>query len=421
MGITNLKKTKTFQNTRIDWFFCCPLVLFLFWGMSGYGSIANYISAISCLILIIYSILFRKIRFYSKDIKTTIIFFLLFFCYHFITSIINISNIVYWLGNVIVYFFISYYGIFIINNLLFSKKNAQFVFKIGIALWTLFCFVSIYYYCSNPELAREAIVNQKEYDNLFIGGGYYLAYGSCILAIFVFGLLRKKTFKQIKSKLLAIFFILILVTHVILTKSTLTMIWLFFGLCFELVFGGPTNKRRKKIIFFIFVILLILFLITKKNIGIFLTNCFNYSSESLYNRRLYELGTVLKGNSYTRHTLERLSKPLMSWEQFKTSPIFGVGYKYGYNFSELKISGLGTHSEIVDTLAKYGIIGFSFWVCLFVYYIKTINTLLKEKFVNGWWITLIPMMFFNPFISLPSMIALFVIIPLISINVTDVK
>ena len=422
MELTLFRGKAIENNQRIDYFYSFLIAFFVFWSISGYGSIANYLSALSAIVLLLYIFLTKRgLHFYNKESKTATLFLILFFAYHSLTSLANVNDWYYWLGNVIFYVFISYFPFLIVNDLISvrNRRTQLFVLQLSLFIWAAIAIFSIVTYLKNPELARDAIVYQNEYDNLFIGGGYYLAYGSCILCVFIFGLIKKGFFRKKSVRIGLLLLVLLLALHVYLTKSTLTTVWLFVGLLFELIFYRKRETAHGKATQLAFVVSLVVliaaFYLFKGYLGNFLTSNFDYSSDALYSRRLYELGTMLTGDSITRHTYERLSKPLMSWSQFLTSPVFGIGYKYGYVFSEMKISGLGTHSEIVDTLAKYGLIGFTLWAFFIFFYIKSIKKTLDVSALNMWWIILAALMFFNPFISLPSTSALLLIVPLISV------
>lgn len=405
-----------------------PFALYAFWATSGYGSVGNYLASGFCVIVLCLNFIqFRGSRILSLRVceDRSLVYFLLFFIFHCLTSIINLSDIVYLAGNVIAYTFVSLFPILLQQH--FAKLNSRrFLMKLLYVtgcVWLIMVFFSIVYYIMNPDIARDAIVYQDKYDNLFIGGGYFLAYGSCIVAVFLFGLFNKNAFVTKKQKKIVLSSVAILSLHVLLTKSTLTTIWLIMGLVLDVVFASRTNgvkgKKNKRIVIFMIVFaLLMLYIFFGEVFGKWLTERCDYNSDSLYERRLYELGTVLSGSAYTRHTLERLSKPVMSWEKFVESPLIGIGYMYGYSYSEMKLAGLGTHSELVDTLAKYGIAGFLPWIAMFISMIKGVQLRLGKNATGVWIIILACLMFFNPFVSMPSMIALGLLVPLISLVIT---
>lgn len=402
--------------------------LYVFWATSGYGSVGNYLALGFCIVVMLLNLVqFNRSLKYSLHVceDRSVVYFILFFIFHCLTSIVNLSDVTYWLGNVIAYTFVSLFPV-LLQRQFATLKNRRLLVKLLYVtgcVWLIMVLISIGYYIMNPDIARDAIVYQDQYDNLFIGGGYFLAYGSCIVAVFLFGLYNKKVFVTKKQKRLVIASVAILAIHVFLTKSTLTTIWLTMGLVLDIVFAQRTKAgkgkwNRRLVVFVILFGLLLMYIFFGQAIGGLLMEHCDYGSDSLYERRLYELGTVLNGSVYTRHTLERLSKPVMSWGQFAASPLIGIGYKYGYTYSEMKLAGLGTHSELVDTLAKYGIIGFLPWIAMLISMIRSVQLRLGKNATSVWIIILACLMFFNPFVSMPSMVALGLLIPLVSMVIT---
>lgn len=406
--------------------YLCIVSFYVFWSISGYGSTANYFATLFCVVLLFLAIKKNKAYVFNSTvlIDKSCLFFLAFFLYHTLTSLININDFKYWAGNIVVYVFVSYFPLFIYRNYekYYSYKERIKALKVIMFIWNIIVIYSIIYYIFNPGIAREAIVYQEEFDKLFIGGGYPLAYGSCVLGVFIFGLYTKGYFTTKKEKKIAILFVLLSFIHVFLTNSTLTTIWMIVGLFFETIFRkkGKNYFHKKIIMIFIFFGLFILLIFFNTQIGSYIISIGRYDSEAtLYQKRIYEIGTIIKGESYTRHTNDRLSRPLMSFEKFVESPIVGVGYKYGYSFALMSENGLGNHSELIDTLAKYGLIGFSLWIMLIITFIKSVQNNLKQTKMSIWWIIMLSMMFFNPFISMPSLVAVFLILPLISKIIKD--
>lgn len=404
------------------------VAFYVFWAISGYGRIANYLAAICCLVLMLFDFGSKdtSLVFCKKDyIDRAALYFIGFFAFYFITSIPNMSDIVYWAGNVVAFMFVSYFPLFLYRkiNRDFSLEYKCALLRVILTVWIGLVVYSVIYYIQHPGIARDAIVYQSQFDNLFIGGGYYLAYGSVVLAVFVFGILKKGLISSPRIKFGSVVFILLSSLHVVLTNSTLTMIWLLVGFGLVVLFDTKTNddnhNKKKWIVIISAIALISIFLITRKYIGSILMDFGDYSSTSLYKKRMYELGTVIKGDVYTRHTLDRLSRPLMSFELFKESPLIGIGYRFGYVFTRMQEYGMGNHSEIVDSLAKYGLLGFLLLVGTYYNFIKSIQRKLFPKESSNWWITMLAMMAFNPFVSMPSLIAVFLIIPLISMVLSE--
>lgn len=398
------------------------IAFYVFWAISGHGRVANYLATISCLFILVLDInKYQSINFLKRSyLDKSIICFFCFFCFYCLTSLFNINNVVYWLGNVLAYMFVSYFPLILYRkiNIKYNIESKIKILKIILVIWTGMVLYSCVYFLTHPGVARDAIVYQSQFDNLFIGGGYFLAFGSAVLAVFVAGLLKQGIIYKKNHKALSFCFICLSFFHVLLTNSTLTLIWIVVGLLAVLFLTPKTSRKnhnkKKTILFLCIVIVIILFLIFRNQIGTFFIDLGNYNSSSLYEKRVYELGTVIRGSTFTRHTSDRLSRPLMSFELFAKSPIIGIGYKNGYIFSQMQQYGLGNHSEIVDSLAKYGIIGSSLLLGVFYNFIKFIQSKLYPKESSYWWIIMLAMMSFNPFISMPSLIAVFLIIPLVT-------
>jgi len=397
------------------------LTIYVFWAICGYGSIANYLAAAFCLLLLIHDIYKKHTLIFSlnNEMDKAVLLFIAFFTYYLTTSIVNTTDVVYWAGNVIVYVFVSFYPIFIYRNLVKknSSQHTRYVLIAVLIAWVPLVLYSIIYFLLHPGVARDAIVYQSKFDNLFIGGGYPLAYGSAVICVYLYGQLRHKNIEG-KYAFWTWCLVLISFVHVLLTNSTLTTIWMIIGFILTFLLDKPNTTRnhyRRNIYISLSVFLLIsLFIIFRENIGSTLMMVGDYSSESLYSRRVYELGTVIKGDVLTRHTMDRLSKPIMSFGVFKESPILGIGYKSGYNFKLMETLGLGNHSEVIDSLAKYGMLGFPLFIGVFVCIVREIQKNDYPNESNCWLITLGGMMIFNPFVSMQSLMALFLIIPTIS-------
>ncbi len=112
-------------------------------------------------------------------------------------------------------------------------------------------------------------------------------------------------------------------------------------------------------------------------------------------------------------TLER------SFETFVDSPLLGIGYKYGNSFTLCKQNGVGSHSELLDALAKYGIIGGVPLLLVFFFQVRTICRS-STSFSNIPFIILFIILFtFNPFLCAQTNWGLFLLIPMF-INLSQV-
>ena len=129
-------------------------------------------------------------------------------------------------------------------------------------------------------------------------------------------------------------------------------------------------------------------------------------NEYLMLRRVKSLLQNYFFNFQTRHFSERTGLVKASFELFTESPIFGHGYKYGNVFSAGKAYGIGNHSELLDSLARYGLTGA---LPLFgIYYFSAKEYMKKHP---GILVCFFMLVMFNPFITFASNLVLMLIIP----------
>ena len=136
------------------------------------------------------------------------------------------------------------------------------------------------------------------------------------------------------------------------------------------------------------------------------------STDNVMLRRFNRIGLKLQYQGvmtgYTNYVDERFSTITSSWNTFLKHPILGVGYKCGNIYSLLPQYGVGTHSELFDTLAQHGIIGSAFWL-MFIY--RSIRGQLRHGNSKAWIYPFIIMLIFNPFRSFHGFVVIFFIIP----------
>lgn len=85
----------------------------------------------------------------------------------------------------------------------------------------------------------------------------------------------------------------------------------------------------------------------------------------------------------------------------------------GNYFKGLQEYGVGAHSEILDTFAKFGIIGSIPFFAIFINFMKKIKFLYGSEISFPLLCTLLMLVAFNPFVSIQSLFMLFLYIPLI--------
>lgn len=104
--------------------------------------------------------------------------------------------------------------------------------------------------------------------------------------------------------------------------------------------------------------------------------------------RMHALGVFFEGgDTANEETLGRGELSFLSIHTWLRNPItflFGIGdHRYEAGFIEQVYSiGIGGHSSFFDTLARYGLIGFSIWFGLFVNVFKYMKHIAKDRVVG---------------------------------------
>lgn len=377
--------------------FCC---------VSGYRGVLNYIAAFFVLAILTLSLIQSngKIR---KDTKTLcIIFFMIFYT---LTSFINLDLeyfITYFIYNILIF------SPVVMCNIIIRTQNDYIVkktLKYTIAIWVLIGIITLVTSIISPSIARQAAAYQEQFSGR-IFGGYNYAFGSALLLVYLFSNILRGNIKGIMRGF-AITLCALLFVVIYLTESTLTTFASIIGIVVCVFIDGRDilvqNVFGKLIKIVFFVALLFLgYSILKQNVDAVMM-WINRRSDTLF---FYRIGEILRSFFYsdtTGHVELRSSLITTSWGYFCQSPLLGWGYKYGNVFSLGKEMGIGNHSEIFDTLARYGIIG---GLPLFMIYINGVKPFIKNYI--GVLSTLLILMLFNPFMTFSSFLILFYVIPL---------
>lgn len=391
--------TATAKFVFLLFYFVCFLQL------SGLRGTANYVS-VGLFIVIIFLLVFDNEMRFSYD--EFLVFLFLFF--YTVTSIPKIDMNYYMK-------YIAYYVLVFSPVLLHSyyrNKHKVFGAKISkspllviLAIWFFMVYVSIGFYLYNPDAARALASHEDSYEGVFIGG-YQLSYGSSMLCVALWGSLIQKHFTT-KLNILVILLCASLLVLIYLTESTLTTFATLAGIVTAVIanMSGSNNKRVFLILTVIVVLLLVYIVSTliKDNLFAVLSWLDERSSIRFF-RRISEILNSVYMDDQSRHYEERQSLIVQSLDLFVRSPLIGHGYKYGNIFEAGKIYGIGNHSELSDSLARYGLIGSA---PLLVLYYKNAKLLFQKNV--GLVVTFVMLVSFNPFISFASNLSFFLLIP----------
>lgn len=219
----------------------------------------------------------------------------------------------------------------------------------------------------NPGAARalthSGVTEEALAEDYYLGrknvSSIYLFQGIAVLSPIFVGLIKKKHILWGLLGLILSFFLLLKASFLIAVCVML------LGIMLSLV-----QNEKKSLIFSVVIVIsiLVLLLLPWSNILAFLANVIDNNTISV---RLNELSLLLKAGNVIGDTASRIDAYTRSISTWLRHPL-GVG---PYYFSQEARGFVGKHSQILDDLARYGIIALAFY-CVFF---KRYYVLLKEK------------------------------------------
>lgn len=347
----------------------------------------------------------------------------LFLLYYFATSIIEAD----------LRYVLTYVGAYLmlytcqIQFLYYYKRNRlkeiRLIVWLSLIVWCVISLNAISFYKAFPAAARVLASDFTAYNNLFIGGGYAIAFGSAILFTYLMTLL----FRRVLSRFLTIILILfecILFYLIIKTESTTTLIATIIGAFTGILYEMRNGKSKSvKVLFYSLCFAAVIFIFNGgiNTIGSGVYSLTANSTDELYSRRFNRIAEKLMfvgsdNSGEENYVDERWGLVTESFNTFLDNPIFGVGYKVGNVFSKLEQVGVGTHSEICDILAQFGLVGGILFFVYFISSIKLVNRTVKNK---SYLVTLLIMFLLNPFHYFHGFYALFLLMPFIDLLMTS--
>lgn len=311
----------------------------------------------------------------------------------------------------------------------YSKLNIsklQFIYKISLGYFVFLSIRSIQFLINNKNAARYIAANRDAYGEIAVGGGYTLAYAAVILSVYLLDLLLNRKITYRRNRAFKYIIILILIYLVILTKSTLTIIWLFIGITITIIFRDPikysksmgNSRSLRRINFkfilkiFVMVLLSILIVLSSTKIGLLILN--NTNSTDVLSMRFREIGYSLAyGLDSSEYLVSRLLIPIKSILAFLKNPLIGRGYEYGYVADQMYYY-IGGHGEWADALGNMGILGAIPYFLVYYYSIKTERRNASNKIPSNYILIAILLGLFNPLKSFQAIFILMLVIPTIT-------
>lgn len=410
-----------YLNTKGIGLSCVIYVLYCLFYISGSNSqLHNYIQIGLFIVWILVAFLEDNISFSKAVFNKTTAFLFLYLLYYFITSY-----------KADVYYTLTYEAVFLMiyscyipflyywnRARLYEIKTIVIICLLG---WSFFSIAALVFYSIFPSAARTLAADFNAFDNLYIGGGYAIAFGSALLFVLLFSIVCGGYLKKDKKCLIITSLFLVLIFYLIIkTESTTTLIACVAGALWSAIsIWHHSKKLIMKFLFIIFVSIISIFIISGgiNYLGTELTEATdNGASDNVLLRRFNRIGEKLMfagdGGGADNYVDERWGLVVESWDTFTENLIFGIGYTVGNVFSQLESHGVGTHSEICDILAQHGLVGF----LLFFLFFRSAYRLKPFRLANNSvLITIIIMAIFNPFRFYHCFFVLFTLVPMIEI------
>lgn len=397
----------TYRFGKVGFLTTLLIVLFVGIGTTGFGRLTNTLAAV-LMVLTAFQLTYNNRTLYdSKSMKAFAIYFII------IALIgLNCPDPYYYLGTNIVWTLVMFFPLFISISITNNYSNiARLLILLTISWFTLVMY-SIYVF-SFAEMGGRSFAQDNR--GVAIGGGYPVAYGSALLMSVLFATIRAR---RVPKKILpwVIGAIIVSGIHIWATQSFITIIAATFGSLIALTISSPNVRNKKKRMIIAFIILVVaatFFLVYKQEIGIFLIEFSDFFESDIIKQRIEESGAYLYSGEESYHVGDRSATLEASWNTFLAHPIFGVSYKVGNYFHGLQEYGVGAHSEILDTFAKFGILGAIPFFAIFTNFLKKINVRYGIEIAFPLACTLIMLAACNPFISIQANFILFLYIPLV--------
>lgn len=301
------------------------------------------------------------------------------------------------------WWFISYLGYYF---LVYSEKK-QLIIVFTSTLFSIFLTTATTLYGVNkyPHAAKTMINSEMDQGNyqLFVNmniGGYDLINALLLLIPILIFILKVKKNSFSVYIFSSLFLFLIIIT--ILKASYATTVLLMFPI---LIVSWYLKKNMIMIVSLNLIILMLLIAYRDQLLTLLIDFAYFTGNSTLITRfsevSMFFYGEVADGSP--KYRLLALSN---SWNTFLSNPFYGVG---GVYYSELNI--IGAHSQWLDDLGRYGLMGALFNSMFMLFYIKHIYIKYKSTSYFGIYLLSISIIFslgwVNPITSAPTISTMF--------------
>lgn len=361
--------------------------------------------AIFCLGLILFE--------YSYRLKTNVVLILLYVALAILYKILGISDDSWAVhSNSFLFFFTMIVSIYILEKFSEKKKKRDVIFLLVVFLINLLYQFYLYFTLNIVSLyhARDLLE-----EGIVVGTTSFVT-DTMLVGMFSFVLCFLSVNRKIKIASILILILSIYYIYNIQTRATaLIFIFLFIATCLALGFSQKISGAR--IVLFVSIFVIAFFIIPYA-----ITSLANSENE-YYSRKFEAINVFFSFDQYvssrenqsslqTRFFIAGIS--LKTWVSSTAIFLFGKGYDAGF----YDTTGIGRHSELIDLLPRYGILGFSIAFAAFANYFTTLLVYLKSKrHYKFLFYTMIAYSIFNGIFLSDIGYIMFIIIPLVMIRI----
>jgi len=285
-----------------------------------------------------------------------------------------------------------------------SSKYKKNLLLMLLTAYTVSCVISLYY------LSKDKYIYRDNFDltRHFGLASHDFIYTSIILASFLLYLIVRNKHNR------TLYLIVIIIMSLLTLKTNYTTAIILYIVFIGYIIIELCVKKNKLIIWITATAIILLFFVFKSDILSCLGSFINSMKISdVVRARLLELIDAMSGSLGNesdlsiRFTLQNVSK-----NTFLANPLFGVNYS---NYNEITV---GQHSQWMDNLAQFGIIGNTILISYFIYIYKYTRkfafTIISRQCINFSWIFFIVFGFLNPNMRATFFLCMFIFAPFLN-------
>jgi hypothetical protein len=301
------------------------------------------------------------------------------------------------------WWFVAFFSFF---YLVYSNKRSLFkIFKITLFCIFLTTITTLYGVSQYPNAAKTMINRNMDIENynLFVKmniGGYDLING-LLLLIPILIIIFKLSKKNFKIRFFTFVFLGLIIATILKASYATTAL-----LMLPILTTSLFLKNKVKTVFIINVLIFIFIITFINQFADWLINFAHLTGNTTLIKRFSEVAMFFNGEIADGSPKYRLMALSNSWNTFLENPFSGVG---GIYYSDL--NAIGAHSQWLDDLGRYGLIGAVPSLLFISFYIKFLYKKFHKEPYFGVYLFSIFIVFLlgwiNPITSAPTIATVF--------------